>query len=203
MEDSTPTNPTPTTQSEHRQKTKQLNGPNTELSPLTRAAEKRLREAFGKRLIQENKTMRDIGTVMEHPEFKQFFHRYFSDWDDARAMFMLMKVYSKVSETYPTLNGLEKVALLYELISNSDVRAQCVQTFCIPGMSPKLHFEPRAAITPSPESHISFVDMSYSVPNLRLEDMNLGSKIDKDVPEVDSVSESQSPKSFFPNSDLY
>ena len=84
-------------------------------------------EGRGQALFSNNKTMRDIGTMMEHPEFKKFFDRYFDDWSDATTMIMLLKVYQKLADEFPELNGYERLALVHELIGRSPTRQFIVE----------------------------------------------------------------------------
>ena len=66
--------------------------------------------------------MKNIANVMENPEVKDFFKKYFKDWTDVKSMVMLMKVYEKLDENFDDLNGYQKLALLYEIIGDSKSR---------------------------------------------------------------------------------
>jgi hypothetical protein len=69
--------------------------------------------------------MRDIATVMEHPEFNAFFEKYFNDSTDVRAILMLMKIYQAI----PSKDPYEKIAILYEAMNTSKVRTMIMDSF--------------------------------------------------------------------------
>lgn len=81
--------------------------------------------ADGQSLYKTNTTMRDIATVMEHPEFNAFFRKYFNDSTDVQAMLMLMKIYQSI----PSNDPYEKIAILYQVMNKSDVRAMIMDSF--------------------------------------------------------------------------
>lgn len=81
--------------------------------------------ADGQSLYKTNTTMRDIATVMEHPEFNAFFGKYFNDSTDVQAMLMLMKIYQSI----PSNDPYEKIAILYQVMNKSDVRAMIMDSF--------------------------------------------------------------------------
>jgi len=79
----------------------------------------------GQALYKTNATMRDIATIMEHPEFNSFFGKYFNDSTDVQAMLMLMKIYQSI----PSSDPYEKIAILYQIMSTSKVRAMVMDSF--------------------------------------------------------------------------
>lgn len=79
----------------------------------------------GQSLYKTNTTMRDIATIMEHPEFKSFFGKYFNDSTDAHAMLMLMKIYQSI----PSDDPYEKIAVLHKAMDTSEVRAMIMDSF--------------------------------------------------------------------------
>lgn len=79
----------------------------------------------GHMLYKTNTTMRDIATIMEHPEFKDFFGKYFNDSTDVQAMLLMMKVYQAI----PSDDPFEKIAVLHEAMQTSDVRTMIMDSF--------------------------------------------------------------------------
>jgi hypothetical protein len=79
----------------------------------------------GTKLYQTNKTLRDISTVMEHPEMKAFFDKYLADPLSCYSMLLLMKIYQNI----PSDNPYEKIATLYETMSNESSRVLFHQSY--------------------------------------------------------------------------
>jgi hypothetical protein len=49
-------------------------------------------ENIGKKIYKNHKYYRDLATVMEHPEFRNFFDSYMKDVEDAKLTIMFMKL---------------------------------------------------------------------------------------------------------------
>ena len=79
----------------------------------------------GRALYQTNSTMKDIANVMEHPEFRQFFDKYFQNPQDIQSIIFLMKIYQAIQRDDP----YEKISVLYETMSNSQMRKQLACDF--------------------------------------------------------------------------
>lgn len=79
----------------------------------------------GRALYQTNSTMKDIANVMEHPEFRQFFDKYFQNPQDIQSIIFLMKIYQAIQRNDP----YEKISMLYETVSNSQMRKQLACNF--------------------------------------------------------------------------
>ena len=79
----------------------------------------------GRALYQTNSTMKDIANVMEHPEFRQFFDKYFQNPQDIQSIIFLMKIYQAIQRNDP----YEKISVLYETMSNSQMRKQLTCNF--------------------------------------------------------------------------
>ena len=79
----------------------------------------------GKLIYQNNRSMRDIATIMEHPEFRQFFNKYFGDPIDIQNTLMLMKLYDNILNKDP----YEKIAILFEAMSNTKIRREIIDRF--------------------------------------------------------------------------
>lgn len=79
----------------------------------------------GKKIYNTNTTIRDITNVMEHPEFKSFFDKYFKTVYDAQSILLLMKIYNSL----PNENPYEKSAILYEAMNDSKIRSKLIDDF--------------------------------------------------------------------------
>lgn len=81
-------------------------------------------DRLGRKLYHGNKSLKDISNVMEHPEFQNFFKTYFTDWLSVKSIMMLMKIYEKLNDDFSDLNGYQRLALVYELMGDSDSRGK-------------------------------------------------------------------------------
>ena len=88
---------------------------------------KRSLEDQGKQIYKKNEFMKDLANVMEHPEFKDFFGKYFTDWTSTQSMLMLMKVYESMHAEFPDMNGFHRLALVDTIIHNSRTRKEVVK----------------------------------------------------------------------------
>jgi hypothetical protein len=88
-------------------------------------------ERIGKRLYKNNENYRTIANVMEHPEFRKFFDKYFSSWDDIKTVLMFLKLYHKIEQTSSvTLNGYQKLSVLDAIIKDRQLRSEMCQEVC-------------------------------------------------------------------------
>ena len=80
-------------------------------------------------VYQKNAAFKSLANVMEHPEFKLFFDKYFENPSDAETMLMFMKTYQKITETNPEASPYEKLALVKKLMSDKEIRPVIVNEF--------------------------------------------------------------------------
>jgi len=82
-------------------------------------------EQDGRKLYKTNPHYRHLANVMEHPEFRSFYNKYFQDWDMARTIIMFMKIYESI-EKYSKieLTPFQKIAIADEMFQNSEKRQQ-------------------------------------------------------------------------------
>lgn len=80
---------------------------------------------YGQSLYKHNKTMQDIANVMEHPEFNKFFNKYFKTPEEAVDILLLLKIYNSINREDP----YEKIAILFESISNTKIRDMLINKF--------------------------------------------------------------------------
>jgi hypothetical protein len=85
-------------------------------------------EQKGKELYQTHQVFKDLANVMEHPEFKKFFNKYFESSGDAEAILMMMKVYQKLDEV-PGITPYQKVAAVDALYKDSNMRQKIIERF--------------------------------------------------------------------------
>lgn len=80
--------------------------------------DKQLQEKKGQHLYKNNKTMQDVANVMEHPEFRSFVNKYFTDPVVAQSMLLLMKVYQVAEDSDPTATPYQKLNTVDAVMNN-------------------------------------------------------------------------------------
>jgi hypothetical protein len=82
-------------------------------------------ELAGRQIYNKYSELRDISTVMEHPEFFSFYMKYMRNPKDLKRILILMKLYHMISNymyehdsTEEHHNSYHKLVFLYKLISN-------------------------------------------------------------------------------------
>lgn len=68
-----------------------------------------------------------IGKIMDDPDFRSFFDEYFTNWDDARAVLMILHTYSFVDDEFHNmtdqrLNSTEIIDIVRKLINDGNYR---------------------------------------------------------------------------------
>ncbi len=79
-------------------------------------------ENDGKIIYHSNDFMRKLSNLMEHPEYKDFLKEHFDTWENIQIFMMFYKVYEKLTDEFPDLNGYQKISLLTSLINTSKTR---------------------------------------------------------------------------------
>ena len=80
-------------------------------------------EKKGRELYQNNINYRNLSTVMEHPEFRNFYNTYLKRWFEAKTMMMFMKVYEAIEtqlDVEPT--PYQKIAILHAIMTDNTIR---------------------------------------------------------------------------------
>ena len=80
---------------------------------------------FGKKIYQNNKPLRDLSNVMEHPMFKDFFNTYFNNPQNSETMLLFMKIYNSIECNNP----YEKLEILFNIIGNTKNREKIITAF--------------------------------------------------------------------------
>ena len=79
-------------------------------------------ESKGKLIYSANQHFRNLSTVMEHPEFRNFYNTYLRDFEDAKTMLMFMKIYEHIETRFKGINPYQKISLLKEILDDSESR---------------------------------------------------------------------------------
>jgi len=85
-------------------------------------------EQLGKQIYKENPVLKDVAMVMEHPEFKAIYDKYFSDFNSLKTFVALLKTYEIVSthiSPKEEINAYHRIALVKKLLEEQpEVRRQ-------------------------------------------------------------------------------
>ena len=85
-------------------------------------------EREGKNIYKNNVFFRDLSTVMEHPEFREFYKKYFKDADVATSVVMFMKMYDTIdNNSLQDTNAYHKIALTKKIFENRSMRKTIVE----------------------------------------------------------------------------
>jgi hypothetical protein len=80
-------------------------------------------EDKGKAIYQDNEHYRRLANFMEHPEFRHFYDNYMKDWNSVQMIMLFMKTYEAIEKhSSMELNPYEKIAILKNMVENSDTR---------------------------------------------------------------------------------
>lgn len=78
-------------------------------------------EKKGISVYKSTPILRDIATVMEHPEFYSFYEKYLSKPDNQYQILTVLKVYYWISKYLPEqYNAYHKLFILYTLLHHPD-----------------------------------------------------------------------------------
>ena len=81
--------------------------------------------------MKNNDNYRVIANVMEHPEFRYFYNKYFSTKIDIKTTILFLKLYEKIEKDAPVeLNGYQKISILDKIINDSKIRQEISINFC-------------------------------------------------------------------------
>lgn len=94
-------------------------------------------ELKGRHLYQTIPELRDLSTIMEHPEFYKFYYKYMQDLNKFKKMIVLMKLYDIIShylykkdphEKYH--NSYYKLVLIYNLVNSPEYSRILFKKIC-------------------------------------------------------------------------
>ncbi len=84
-------------------------------------------EKKGRFIYKTDSEMRDVCTVMEHPEFFQFYYKYMRDFEKFKRTLVLLRLYEIISRKFQQTcpgahNAYHKLFFLYNLMRDPDLR---------------------------------------------------------------------------------
>jgi hypothetical protein len=80
-------------------------------------------EKNGRQIYQDNPHFRRLANVMEHPEFREFYNTYMTDWDSAKMIIMFMKMYEAVEKhSEIELTPYQKLSIVKDVIDDTELR---------------------------------------------------------------------------------
>jgi len=83
----------------------------------------------GKKIYQTNPHYKKLATIMEHPEFREFYDKYMCDWDSIKVMLMFMKIYETIEKhSVITLSPYQKISIMKEIIDDEKSREEICKT---------------------------------------------------------------------------
>lgn len=75
-------------------------------------------ELEGRKLYQKNDHYRMLANVLEHPEFRVFLEKYFTDLLSIKHILMYIHLYRIIEQKYPAFTPYEKLHYLHLFLSN-------------------------------------------------------------------------------------
>ncbi len=88
----------------------------------------------GREILNENCFFNDLDKMMSNSEFRDFYNKYFTDFQDIRLILMFMKLYETLEVEYKNHCGEEisNEAVIYiikEIMCNNTLRKEVVESF--------------------------------------------------------------------------
>jgi hypothetical protein len=90
-------------------------------------------EVQGREIYRKNANMKSFANVANHPEFVEFFDKFFNSWEDTKLSIMLLKTASFIRNVYKTetgdeISGYKLVAMLKNALDSEQTRASIVKS---------------------------------------------------------------------------
>lgn len=80
-------------------------------------------EKEGRAIYKSNKNLRSIATMMENPEFREFYNTFLQDFESAKIAIMFLKIYEGAEKYIDTeLTPYQKLAVLKNMIEDGKIR---------------------------------------------------------------------------------
>jgi len=84
--------------------------------------------------ITKNPFFTDLMGLMKNPEFKLFYNKYFTDWNEIQTMVFFMKLYSTIEDEYTIrfnkqISDSDMLIVLQEVMNNDDTRKYALTLF--------------------------------------------------------------------------
>ena len=88
----------------------------------------------GKEILQENNFFKELDSLMNNTEFRNFYDKYFRDFHDIKTMLMFMKLYETLEKEYYNKYGekINKDVIIYlirEIMVDDGLRKDVVNSF--------------------------------------------------------------------------
>ena len=85
-------------------------------------------------IMKTNPFFKDLINIMNNHEFKEFYNKYFSDWNDIQAMVFFMKLYSTIDYEFTRqfnsqIENSEMEMILNKVMENSSTRKMALSLF--------------------------------------------------------------------------
>lgn len=78
-------------------------------------------EDAGKKIYSENKNLRTLVNLLEHPEFASFVHNNTQDWTDVKTIVLYIKIYQMIEKRFPNISPYKKLAILKKIIDSPSI----------------------------------------------------------------------------------
>jgi len=84
--------------------------------------------------ITKNPFFTDLMGLMKNTEFKHFYDKYFTDWNEIQTMVFFMKLYSTIDDEYKIrfdkqISDSDMVIVLQEVMNDEDTRKYALTLF--------------------------------------------------------------------------
>jgi hypothetical protein len=88
----------------------------------------------GREILNENSFFNDLDKMMSNSEFRDFYGKYFTDFQDIRLILMFMKLYETLEVEYKNHYGEEISSeavtfIIKEIMCNNTLRKEVVESF--------------------------------------------------------------------------
>ena len=87
----------------------------------------------GERMIKENEFFKDLVSLMENAQFKNFFKKHLCDWVSVKSTVIYMKLYNELKTKYKKLTDKELeesvvIYLLSKIMRDNNIRPITIKT---------------------------------------------------------------------------
>jgi hypothetical protein len=75
-------------------------------------------EEQGRKVYRQNKNLRTLSNLLEHPEFSRFIEDNTKDWVDIKNIILYIKIYQAIGECVPESTSYQKLAVLKQIVDS-------------------------------------------------------------------------------------
>ena len=88
----------------------------------------------GKKIIENNDFFSDLEAVMNTPEFRTFYDKYFKDFNDIKTVLMFMKLYESLEKEYEAKYNSQipspvVIYIIKEIMNDSSKRKDLINSY--------------------------------------------------------------------------